>query len=319
MGDISDIEIRKLKYTQWCFISNVMPNFNSSKMQYLVFGLEHCFDTNQSFYQGFVCFKNRHYVNGVKKAFPNSQIKRAEGSVQENIDFCKKEGEWKEFGIVPTTNNGGNRFAQVLKAAEKGELKTVKNSYPGLYIRYKKTLESLSPCNKSSLNSPCGIWIYGPPHSGKKCGVMNFCSSLFLKSSNKWWDGYRDEENVLISDINSYCAKFMAPLLKIWTDKFPFYAQYKGSSKFIRPKQIFVTSHYKMEDLFSGADLVALQHRFDLHYYNSETGEIDYTPRKVSSINTKFELSIRKASEMNRHETCPSQSATKEEVFMDDS
>lgn len=106
-----------------------------------------------------------------------------------------------------------------------------------MYLRYKTTLESLFKRDISNLNSCCGIWIFGKPGSGKYFSVYSLCfDSVYVKSLNKWWDGYLNESYVFISDIEPYHSDFMGYFLKIWSDRYPFLAEVKGSSMHIRPK-----------------------------------------------------------------------------------
>lgn len=43
---------------------------------------------------------------------------------------------------TPNVVTAGNAFKCAMQFAEKGQFTTVKENYPGIYLRYKKTLES---------------------------------------------------------------------------------------------------------------------------------------------------------------------------------
>lgn len=63
-----------------------------------------------------------------------------------------------------------------------------------------------------------GIWVSGPPRCGKDYAVRTLLN-VYVKPINKWWDGYKNEKYVLISDVEpSHCVWF-GYFLKIWADR----------------------------------------------------------------------------------------------------
>lgn len=68
-------------------------------------------------------------------------------------------------------------------------------------------------------------------------------------ASNKWWDKYRGEDNVLIEDMDN-THSYQGYYLKIWADKYAFPVEVKNGADWIRPKIIIVTSNYPIEKVF---------------------------------------------------------------------
>lgn len=85
-----------------------------------------------------------------------------------------------------------------------------------------------------------------------------------MKALNKWWDGYDNEQVIIIEDVDSFAAGHLGHALKIWADEAHFSAEVKGGTLKIRPLLIIVTSNYLIEDLWPN-DLIlqaAIKRRF---------------------------------------------------------
>jgi hypothetical protein len=77
---------------------------------------------------------------------------------------------------------------------------------------------------------------------------------FYSKPISKWWDGYTDEEVVLVDDVDPSHATLLTYFLKIWTDHYALPAEVKGGKRYIRPQTIIVTSQYTIEECFASAD-----------------------------------------------------------------
>ena len=96
-----------------------------------------------------------------------------------------------------------------------------------------------------------GVWYYGKTGVGKtRLAIKDYGDDLYRKmANNKWWDSYQGESNVLLDDLDK-SHHYMGYYLKIWTDRYAFLAEVKGSSRPIRPKKIIVTSNYHPRDIW---------------------------------------------------------------------
>lgn len=101
------------------------------------------------------------------------------------------------------------------------------------------------------------VWVYGLSGSGKTRWVYDHYGpdeQIFLKSSDRYWDGFMPEvhETVLIDDLHPSWRG--ARMLSTWADNYPFRAETRNGTLFIRPKRIIVTSNYKPENVFNYKD-----------------------------------------------------------------
>lgn len=186
-----------------------------------------------------------------------------------NITYCKKDGDFKEWG---TPNQQGKRndlndYMDAIKVNPKKRRIEIMEEFPMVYARYSKfaneyrLLKQTHEIIQGDLKE-CNQWIYGPPGTGKSRPFQE--AGCFSKPANKWWDGYDGEEVVLIEDIDLTHDK-LSHLLKIWLDRYPFYAEIKGATVKIRPAKIIITSNYRPDEIFRDEMLVeALERRFEL-------------------------------------------------------
>lgn len=186
-----------------------------------------------------------------------------------NIEYCKKDGDFKEWG---TPNQQGKRndlhdYMEAIQANPKKRRIEIMEEFPMVYARYSKfaneyrLLKQTHEIIQGDLKE-CNQWIYGPPGTGKSRPFQE--AGCYSKPANKWWDGYDGEEVVLIEDIDLTHEK-LSHLLKIWLDRYPFYAEIKGTYIKIRPAKIIITSNYRPDEIFKDDMLIeALERRFEL-------------------------------------------------------
>lgn len=143
----------------------------------------------------------------------------------------------------------------IIEKLIKGEcLNEVMLEYPQEIFNYDKYRKNINLFNIDK-NKPNKIirrkcfWIYGPSGIGKSYLVRNSFNDIYEKSNNKWWDGYNNEKNVLIDDLDKTSIK-LSYYLKIWGDNYRFNAEIKGG--IIQPiyNKLIITSNYDIKNLF---------------------------------------------------------------------
>lgn len=100
--------------------------------------------------------------------------------------------------------------------------------------------------------------------TGKSFDARRRLGEIFYSkiSSNKWWDKYTGQDNVLIEDMDK-SHSYQAYYLKIWADKYAFPVEIKNGADLIRPKVIIVTSNYSIRECFPAKeDYEPLERRF---------------------------------------------------------
>ncbi len=256
----------------WVFTLNNYTDEEQAKVramgaQYVIFGRE-VGDNGTPHLQGYAWFKNARAMTSLKKKLPRAHWEKRLGSHEQARDYCKKEKDYEEIGSEPEQNGGDGIQARIAKnkrilectlgeLVESGEI--TMNQVP--VLKKAKLIIEQEKAAEGSENVR-GIWIYGPPGVGKSHYAREkYGESLYMKSQNKWFDGYLGEENILIDDLDEG-AKCLAHHIKIWADKYPCPGEVKNGHVNLRHKHLIVTSNYKPEELWEGVMCEAIRRRF---------------------------------------------------------
>lgn len=235
-------------------------------MKYLIVGMERG-ATGTPHYQFFVRFLNARRFDSVKKIFAGAHLEVCRGSPKENIEYCKKEGDYVEHGEAPLSKTDigdleKQRWTDALQAAKEGRIDDIPAD---ITLRHYRTIrliqkDYMEPAEDA--NSVTGIWLWGESGAGKSRKARLDYPQAYLKMANKWWDGYQNQENVILDDLDKN-HHVLGHHLKIWSDRYAFIAETKGGALQIRPSVLCVTSQYQIHEIWDDEETRdALKRRF---------------------------------------------------------
>lgn len=223
--------------------------------------------------QGYVYFDCVKSCAVVSKMLPRAHLEAANGTPEQNREYCSKQGDFHESGTLPMSQKrkgecGKEFWADVKKKAKLGKLDEIPDE---IYVRCYRTLRAIEKDHApmpADADETTGLWFYGPSGTGKSRAAREEFPGLFLKTCNKWWDGYNGEDFVLIEDFDKKHGESLCYFLKIWADRYAFPAEIKGGKINLRPKKIIVTSNYHPSEIWSeAADLEPILRRFVLREF----------------------------------------------------
>lgn len=248
----------------------LISQFEEIGFTYIVIGDE-VGQSGTPHYQGYVELKDVKRFSTLRKLFPGIHFAARRGTPEQASNYCKKDGNFVEQGtlsILPHEAGGRKRKAQwqdVQDLAKQRKFGDIAEKYPDIAIMYGNGVRKLS----SFVNQPevprkvetQVYWFYGAPGTGKTHRAREMAPNAYLKSIDKWWDGYNYEEDVHIEEL-SLVDTATASLIKQWTDVWDFKAEIKGSFiGRIRPKRVFITSNYPITEVFNSTDAPAIERR----------------------------------------------------------
>ena len=190
----------------FCFTLNNYTNEEVEKChelvnlcKYVVWGYE-IGESGTPHLQGYAELIKRTRFASIKKILERAHIETRRGTQKEAADYCKKDGDFVEFGKMKKQGERGdlNAAKQIaLDDGMRGVARIVNN------IQAIKVAEKFLEYNEPERDwKPTVVWIWGPTGSGKSRMARDITNDDVYTKNNgtKWWNGYDAHEDVIIDD-----------------------------------------------------------------------------------------------------------------------
>lgn len=199
-ADIGQFDILKDKCEYWCFGKEIAPTTNTPHLQ--------CY----------IVFKNPREAKTCHSIFPSKghwEKQSPNSSPEQCANYCKKEGDWEEFGNLPVHAPliGGAKTAEkwaiTKQLAMEGRIEEIDAK---IFLGHYKNLKMIKADYKTrpadlDWKQPPNVWIWGPTRTGKSWFARKEIigdNAFYIKNAaNKWWDKYDGEPYVLIEDMDT--------------------------------------------------------------------------------------------------------------------
>lgn len=265
----------------WMFTINNPENdeFKEIECQYMIFQNE-VGNKEKTFHtQGYICFETNHKFERVRLLFLENgghkpHLEKRRGKHSEAKGYCSKsdtrvDGPY-EYGDDSDIAEGKGSRTDLIEIRNKIDNdvpeKTIWQENFSSYTRYYKAFRTYRTVVQKPLkdSNERPMWFYGETGTGKSRKARRMYPDAYLKMCNKWWDNYQGEEAVIIDDFDKE-HKVLCHHLKIWGDRYPFKAEFKGGAIDIRPKVIIITSNWKPSEIWEDEkDLQPILRRFKI-------------------------------------------------------
>jgi len=222
---------------------------------YLVFGKEKGQEETPHL-QGYIAFKKRKSFGVVKKLLSNRiHLETAKGSPEENERYCKKEGDFEEYGQRPAGQGSRNDLVEVARACQQGKsFKEIAEEFPSAALRYSTGILRLTSLHRPERKGPPELWcLWGRTGTGKTRRIWEFADvdQLWVHPGDRWFDGYDGQPAVLFDDYDGSWFK-ITYILKL-IDRYMFQVPIKGAYTWWAPKVIYFTSNHHPKEWYPNA------------------------------------------------------------------
>lgn len=267
----------------WCF---TLHNYTEDEVaasralgsEYTIFGYERG-EFESPHLQGYAHFKTQRTLAGVKKLLPRAHWEVRKGTIDQAVDYCKKEdGGFEEHGVKPMSQkekgaSEKKRWKRIMEKAEEGDEEWLKENEPTVAFKHMATFRSHKKAKTEILDysdeDTPHEWWQGPTGTGKSREAWTLYPDHYQKEKNKWWCGYTSQEVVVIEEADPKTMEHMASRMKQWADRYPFPGEIKGGRlEGLRPSKVIVTSNYSIRECFPNpADYEPLERRFRVRLF----------------------------------------------------
>jgi len=196
----------------------------------------------------------------MKKHLPRAKLIPADGDDKQNQTYCSKDGDFFEVG-QPSEQGKRTDIHEVAQKIKKGEitLEEVMFDYPVIYMKYSRAIEKM--CNAvlvARSTAPAVHWRWGLAGTGKTRHCIEKHPSHYIKDNTLWWDGYKQDEAVIIDDFDNNIP--FRVLLRI-IDRYKYPCQVKGGYTQLNSPFIYITCEFPPEHYWSGNELEQITRR----------------------------------------------------------
>jgi len=255
------------RHVRWCFTLNNWTEQEYDKIikwdmiRYLIVGKE-IGESGTPHLQGYVEWTRARFLSPLKKLNKRIHWAEARAEFHPNREYCSKEGDFFELG-EPAQQGKRNDLLEVREMVDNGvpELE-IANTHFSTWANNYRALERYQRLRQQHrTTAPQCIWLWGSAGVGKTRSVIDNHEDVYIKDGTKWWDGYNNNEVILIDDFDGQWP--FRDLLRL-LDRYPYQGQIKTSYVNINSSHIYITCEHPPDYYWGGNELAQITRRLSL-------------------------------------------------------
>jgi len=250
------------RFRNFCFTQHdvsTMDTLLAYPCSYIVIGVEKAPSTGTVHLQGYCELGKQERFTALSKIF--GHIEKRRGTAQQAADYCKKDGIFKEAGEI---SNQGKRsdLEEVVNDVTMGfPIDKIAMNNPIAFIKYNRGIKELIGLRQEHRKvRPTVEWVWGLAGVGKTYYATSKHASRYIKDGTMWWDGYKQEEAIIIDDFDGKWP--FRDLLRL-IDRYEYQGQYKGGYVKINSPYIYITCEFPPAKYWRANELAQIARRLD--------------------------------------------------------
>lgn len=237
--------------------------------RYLIFGKE-VGESGTPHLQGYILFENpRAFDNVRKKVFLEKAHVEIAKSAAACMKYCKKEGDWYEYGNAPEQGRRVDLEEMVELVKEGKSNRELWQHNATAMTLYHKAFERCRVDHFFDRKEPPKVsWFFGRTGKGKTRTAFESHATVYIKDGTQWWDGYNQQEAIIIDDFDGRWP--FRDLLRL-LDRYPYSGQVKGGYVKINSPHIYITCEFTPEHFWGGAEFEQIARRIsEVRCFNTD-------------------------------------------------
>lgn len=238
-------------------IDQLVSGDGSTGISYVIYGKE-IGEKGTPHFQGYLELNKRVRISYLKKVpgLARAHFERRRGEQGEAIAYCKKDGQWFQFGTAARCGRGRRTDLEDIRQeiVEGKKEDEIADAHFTQWVQYRRSFEAYRDLkNQPRFRKDLKVYVlWGESGVGKSSYVYSrFGDDLWISTNPvlRWFDGYTGQGVVLIDDFSGECPfRFLLRLL----DVYPLRVEVKGGSIAWNPTKIFITSNKPVQEWYHG-------------------------------------------------------------------
>lgn len=254
-----------------------LNTYLEAKCTYAVYGKE-TGESGTPHYQGYAEFSSSRTFSAWKGALPRAHLERRRGSARQAAVYCKKDGDFVEYGRI-SSQGARTDLASVVADARDPSLTMfdILERHPVPFLKFNKHISAVRNLQmaQDTKYTPMEVHVFwGDAGSGKTRAAHAIDPDLFMLPcggghTTLWFDGYDPykHKTILMDDFYGGCIKY-GYLLKL-LDGYRFQLPVKGSFAWKSYTRVIITSNKPPAEWYPDGLSPALKRRITdiVHYH----------------------------------------------------